>query len=194
MTVAAGAGVVADTETDTTRDTILATATDLVVSGGLTGFSMDELARRARVSKSSIYRRWSSRDDLIWDVCSQMRQLVADTDTGSLADDLTTLLSRLQEGLSSPRLSAIVIAVVDAAERDDDIAQLAAQVSRQGRQVLLRAIRRGIDRGELAPDTDPELVVELLVGAVVYRRYFKRVGRSRQEVETLVRTVTTALR
>jgi AcrR family transcriptional regulator len=191
--VASGTGVVADAAPDATRDTILAAATDLVVSGGLTGFSMDELARRARVSKSSIYRRWPSRDDLIRDVCSQMRDLVADADTGSLVDDLTTLLSRLQEGLSSPTLSAIVIAVIDAAERDDDIAELAAQVSRQSRQVLLRAIRRGIERGELAAGTDPELVVELLVGAVVYRRYFKRVGRSRVEVEALVRTVVTGL-
>ena len=155
-------------------DALLATATDLVVESGLHGFSMDELARRARVSKSTIYKRWPSRHELVVDVCSQVRDLGDAARTGDVALDVRAVLERLHQAFSSPRLSPVIVAATDAAERDPAIADLQRQVSARAHADLEDALRRGIDASQLDPGTDVELVAELLVGPLFYRRFFKR--------------------
>lgn len=173
---------------DRVGDHVIEATIALVAERGLNGFSMDDLARTAKVSKSSIYKRWRSRTELVRDVCRVAMEgaAVADTDTGSVASDLRGILASLSRALADERFSGVVVALADEAERDPEIAALVATLSRQGRRVVVEALRRGIDRGELSPDTDLDTTAVLLVGPVFHARYFRRRPLSPGELRGVV--------
>lgn len=160
---------------DPTGTAILSAATDLVVTSGLQGFSMDAIAQRARVSKATIYRRWPSRDDLILDVCAQLTAADPPPGTGVLSEDLRVIITDLSHLLNSP-LSQIMAALADRAERDDALNDLMRTVGARGRAHLIRVLSEGVERGELSADADPEQLADLLVGPLFYRRFFRRVS------------------
>jgi AcrR family transcriptional regulator len=168
---------------DPTTEAILATATELVVASGFHGFSMDAVAKQARVSKATIYRRWPSRDDLVLDVYAQLRAPVRSPDTGDVLEDLRIILSDLCALLDSP-LSPVMAALADGAERDEALDDLMRTVGSRSRAHLIRALSDGIERGELAAATEPHQLADLLVGPLFYRRFFRRVGVDpRQAIE-----------
>ena len=105
------------------RQRILATTLDLLVETGLGGLTVDEVARRSGVAKTTIYRHWSNRTDLIIAACSLMTDGDQEPpDAGSLEGDVTAVLSELAEVLATARWATILPSIVDAAERDSAIA------------------------------------------------------------------------
>ena len=84
-----------DPRVQRSRDAVLTTTFELLGESGVGGFTVDEVARRSGVAKTTIYRHWPSREALVIDACSRISDEQAVPDTGSLDGDLTAILSNI---------------------------------------------------------------------------------------------------
>ena len=120
---------------------------DALADAGYANLTMDDVARRARTSKACLYRRWSSRAELVADA---VRHLVPDsgdsTDTGDLRGDLIALLSAAAGVLNGPVGTALRGLLADTL-RDPELAE--ATRSRTGGSAperVMRILRRAAER------------------------------------------------
>jgi len=146
----------------------------LLSEGGIGGVSVDEVSRRSGVSKTTIYRHWPSRSALLLDACSKIGVRAEPPDSGSLAGDMSILAERLAEELSTGAWPAVLPSIIDAAERDPDIAQLHANLHAGFMRPFFEAIASASERGDLPKDRDSATMVAAIVGPLFYRRWFSK--------------------
>lgn len=150
---------------------ILEATLELIAERGIHEFRTDDVAARARVGKGAIYRRHPSKDDLVMaSVAALVDEEIVVPDTGSTRADLLALMREavaLYRGSLPGRLMPNLVSAM--AERPE-----LARVVRQGflirrRSALAEVLHRGVDRGDLRPDVDLELVLDVLGGPLFYR-------------------------
>jgi AcrR family transcriptional regulator len=140
-------------------------ALDLFADAGWAGFAMEAVARRAGVGKASLYLRWSSKEALLADAVTWLAT-VADADTGTLRGDLVELATQMLT-IYAGDTSRVALRLELEAAAIPGVAEHYAQM-RQAQVLAARAIvRRGIDRGEIAPDTSVTLLLDTLMGGAM---------------------------
>jgi AcrR family transcriptional regulator len=148
---------------------ILQAALELAGEVGVRALSMDEVAARAGVSKATIYRRWSSKEALVIDALRSAIDPVSAVDHGTLGDDLRHYLRDMADRMTAAR-GDVLPHLIEVACYDPAIRSSLDDWVRHRRAPLLAILERGVRRGELAADTDLELLLDLLIGPFVYRR------------------------
>lgn len=175
-------------------DAILAATLEVLAERGMEGLTVDGVAARAKVGKATIYRHWRSRAELVMDAMTSLPAPGPLVPTGDLRADLCTAFAGLQEVLGDPERSRLLAALVDAAERDPELAQLHIRHG-AGRRAPARAlVAAAVDRGELTPGTDPDLAVDLVAGTLMYRRLIRHQSVTPEVVEAVVDAVLAGLR
>jgi AcrR family transcriptional regulator len=149
---------------------VLTAALELLREGGVTGLSMDLLATRANVGKATIYRRWESKEHLVLDALRSAMEPIEAPDTGALRSDLEGLLERVFERFGSGHLSDVLPLLISAAAHDDALEASLEAYLHSRREPLLQVLERAVERGELAPDIDRDLFVEVVMGPALFRR------------------------
>jgi AcrR family transcriptional regulator len=171
---------------------MLDAALDLFIADGYEGMTMEGVAARAGVAKTTVYRRWPSKADLVVDAILALVADIATPDTGSVRDDLVALLTQLQRLMTETRAG-------------DVFPRMAAEVavgSAMGLTYLERVIRPrtdtvravltgGIERGELSAGSDVDLVVDMVVGPVILAKLTRRLSPrgSKARAERIVDTL-----
>jgi AcrR family transcriptional regulator len=147
-------------------------ALDLVQEVGLSAVSIDAIAARAGVGKATIYRRWPSKEDLVVDaIVINLTTAVHLEPTGDLREDLVTTLRRLREFMSDFRAGSIFPWLVGEVASGSDLGRRYAEaVILPRRQALARMISEARDRGELRPDLDIEVAVDMFTGPAFLRK------------------------
>jgi AcrR family transcriptional regulator len=142
------------------RDVLAAAVDELAVSG-YAALSFEAVAARAGVSRTTIYRRWPTKSDLVRAALLAMADEKADPPHG--ADVRADLVGLLRHRLAcfGGREVGLIRAML-AAHGDAEVAALARVVRERFMRPHVTAIERGIARGELPPGTDPQLVVDVL--------------------------------
>jgi AcrR family transcriptional regulator len=174
------------------KQAILQAAFELLGERGLGGTSMDAVADRAGVSKATIYRWWDSKELLAldavyaeWDTAS-----TAPRQTGALRGEMLALV-RPWAQLASAGPSARILAALVAMAKDDPEfgrayrAHFVEPRRAQAREVFARAIARG----EIAPDTDVEVAIDILWGPLYHRLFHGHAPLSDAFVRRSVDTV-----
>jgi AcrR family transcriptional regulator len=140
-----------------------------LIENGLGGLTMDGLARRAGVNKTTLYRRWGSKEAIVLEAMLERgEELVPIPDKGSLRDDLLTVAREIATSLATPESEAIVRA--GAGEGSDSRIAHAARAFWQVRFRLLgEMVERAIKRGEVPKATDPKPIVEGLLAGIYLR-------------------------
>jgi len=141
-------------------------ALDLFGEAGWAGFAMEAVARRAGVGKASLYLRWSSKEALLTDAVTLRMSRVADVDTGTLRGDLIELAVQMLDLYAGPDSRAALRLALEG----DAIPGVAEHYESVRRSQVLAAratVRRGIHRGELAPDTPVTLLLDTLAGGAM---------------------------
>jgi AcrR family transcriptional regulator len=158
---------------ETARQAILASAMDLLLDQGLHAMSMDDVARRAGVSKATIYRWWPSKERLAVDALAEEWAPSASThgrDTGTLRGDLLALMRPWVRQLRRRPYARVVAGLLAVAQTDAEFAELYRQHFMQPRRNTARDLLvRARDRGQIAADTDVDLALDLLYGPVYHR-------------------------
>jgi AcrR family transcriptional regulator len=139
---------------------------------GFSALTVEGVATRARVGKATIYRRWPSKLPLIVEAFGQLPGF-EDVDTGDLADDLKKMLRDYLQLFYTTPLAAVLPSLAGERAQNPELSELFDPVIRGRRQPLVRALERGVARGELPPDTDLELAADLIVGPIAVTLFFK---------------------
>ncbi|MDM4718287.1 TetR/AcrR family transcriptional regulator [Micromonospora sp. WMMA1363] len=157
--------------------------------------SIEAVARRAGVGKTAIYRRWSSKLDLVVEVVSAAAgRRFPLPDTGALRGDLEMVFLIMTRALGHPLAVQIVPDLLAEAARNPQIAQALQQVLRANqRDIGGQVVGRAIARGELAPGTDLDIAVDLIVGPLYWRLAVSRTPLEAADLPRLATAVAAAL-
>ncbi|WP_026356857.1 TetR/AcrR family transcriptional regulator [Mycobacterium sp. 141] len=147
------------------RERTLQATVELVALRGISGLRYEDVAERAGVSRTSVYRNWPQRGKLVSDALSAFAEdAVPMPDSGDIRADLVQFLVALVAAYSTPLGQALVQAL--GTTRDDpEVQQTVNDVFERRLSVLRRRLDRGRDRGEL-PDMDVHFLAEMLTGPV----------------------------
>jgi len=149
------------------RSAVLAATVDVLTEHGLAGTTVGAVARAAGVHETSVYRRWGTRENLILEALTEQLDVAMPVpDTGHVRDDLAAYFGTLARLLATAQGEALLRL---STERDNTLPdrRLPYWTERLERGAVM--VRRGVERGELAPDTDPGLVIEAISGALFTR-------------------------
>lgn len=173
-------------------EAILAATLELAGEVGINGMSMDDLAERAGVSKTTIYRRWTSKEQLVLDALRSAMGPLDDVDTGSLSDDLRAYLIELGERMWRGRMSDVLPHLIEVACHDEALQSRLDDYVQYRRAPMLAILERGLDRGELPADTDVDVLADVLIGPFVYRRLLTHAPLDADFVDRLLRVALPA--
>ncbi|MCW2797194.1 TetR/AcrR family transcriptional regulator [Nocardioides sp.] len=133
---------------------------------GWAGFTMDAVARRAGVGKSTVYLRWRDKDSLLTDAIEAHSSGIEEVDTGSLRSDLEQLAANLFRHYMDPIGWATVRLTVDAATASAALGMFGQRVARRHSESLFAIVGRAIERGEVPADFPTMTLFQCLYGAV----------------------------
>jgi AcrR family transcriptional regulator len=171
------------------KKAVLAATFQLLGEQGLGGASVDEVSKRSGVAKTTIYRHWPSRTALLIEACSSMGTRPQVPDTGSFKGDLTALVTHMAARLRGDRWATILPSIIDAAERDPEIASVHTRLHAGFMAPLYAVIERAQGKGEVAEALDPSEIVASVVGPLFYRRWFSRQPLDERFVGSIVEAV-----
>lgn len=156
------------------KEMVLAATFEMMMEAGFGGVSIDAVSKRSGVAKTTIYRHWPSRSALLMDACSKLGSRPEAPDTGSFRGDLEALTLNLAERLQSARWPSILPSIIDAAERNPELAALHSRLHAQLIGAFRTVIERAQQQGEAFPELDPSYLIASLMGPLFYRRWFSR--------------------
>jgi AcrR family transcriptional regulator len=156
------------------RRAIIDAAIESLVENGFGGTTIEAIAARSGAAKTTIYRHWPDRRAVLLAAVESIVPTAEAADTGSLRGDLTSFAHDLDRVLHATPTSALVPGLIEAAERDPELARALADFTAKRRQPIHAAVARAVTRGEAPAGTDPELVADLLLGPLFYRRLLSR--------------------
>jgi AcrR family transcriptional regulator len=174
---------------------VLRAAVEVLAEQGMPGFTIEAVANRAGASKATLYRRWSSRSELLIEAMDEFasRPLAVPT-TGHLRADLIELVRAAEALLRGRLFPRLMAAFIDAAEREPALQQLHAAITESRRQPVRQVLVQARLRGELPPTADLDLAIDMLAAPLFYGRFIAHRQLGDGYAETLVDHVLAALR
>ena len=171
------------------RQAVLNATADLVAEVGVERATIDEIASRSGVAKTTIYRHFASKQVLVVEAVHACIHIPVVTDTGSLRDDLISCFSGTTKASYDGRLGDMMLSLMDAAQRDPELGRLVRAQTDQRRRLATTVIERAVARGVLPADVDVDLLVTLLAGPLVYTKLVRRQRVTDELVAAVVDTV-----
>jgi AcrR family transcriptional regulator len=155
------------------RKVLVASAT-LMVERGAGNLSIEEVAARSGVAKTTIYRHWPDRSSLMIDTVRATIEHVGVPDTGTLRGDLDAYFGAMVRSDLDGGIGQLMPCLLEAASRDDEIEGVLDRLMDERRAVIERILRRAQARDELPDDLDMEIFVGTVVGPIVFRKVVQR--------------------
>jgi AcrR family transcriptional regulator len=160
-----------DPRVERSRMVILTAAVEELADCGYGGVTIESVADRAGVGKSTIYRHWPDKLALIADAFETFHeQMVPDLGDLPVRESVALLLQHVAEVVVDSTFSRCIPALIEGAERDHRVREFHHRYSTERRQALVDLIARGVRKGEISGGVDPELATTSLLGAIFYRR------------------------
>ncbi|MFB7086437.1 TetR/AcrR family transcriptional regulator [Streptomyces sp. NPDC056296] len=156
---------------------ILAATRAALVDLGWSKLTLGDVATRAGVAKTTLYRRWAGKNELVVDAVAELFDELRLPDRGSLAADIEGVVLQFAAILARPEAKSGLMAVVAESTRDDALRErIRASIVERQKRLVLEGRARAQARGELPPETDPaeaartaDLIFDVVAGAVVHR-------------------------
>ena len=143
---------------------------ELLSADGYSKLTIESIANRAGVGKTTIYRRWPSKGPLVSEVISGLIHLGPMVDTGDTRKDLAIFLKAVLTAMSQPLVGGTIPGLANDMGSDPALAEPFRQfIIAPKRQRVNAILDRAVSRGEIDEDVDRELVMDLLVGPILWR-------------------------
>jgi AcrR family transcriptional regulator len=155
------------------EEEILDATVTVVAELGYDRLTMDAVATAAKASKATLYRRWTSKAELVVDAISRAKgcPMPDDVDTGSLRGDLISM-SCGDGGFTDELPMSVIAGLITALHRDDDLQKAFRERFLAPRlQLISKVYERAVERGEIAPGVDIELLSVTLPAVIVHHAY-----------------------
>ncbi|MGV9456851.1 TetR/AcrR family transcriptional regulator [Streptomyces sp. NPDC003635] len=152
------------------RAAVLRAAGDSLAEGGFAQLDLADIARRAEVGKTTVYRRWGTVTGLVADLLMDMaEQSLPRTETGSLLGDLKANARLVQRTLADPRQGALFKAVIAAATCEPRTAEALHRFYDIRVEEWAPCVQQAVDRGDLPEGTDAHEVIRAVSAPLYYR-------------------------
>ena len=154
------------------RDAVRQATLAELAAHGFRGLTVENVADRSGVHKTTVYRRWGNVEGLIADALELARDEPWPVpDTGSLRDDLRGVARLVQSGFADPELGPVSSAFVAAAMQSAEAAEALHDFFRARHEQSARVVRRAVERGELPATVDAHELIRLAVAPIYYRLF-----------------------
>ncbi|WP_143174226.1 TetR/AcrR family transcriptional regulator [Streptoalloteichus hindustanus] len=175
---------------------VRAATVDLLNEVGYAALTLEAVAVRAGTSKPALRRRWRGRQHLVVDALAATVGTSPTPDTGCTHCDLIAGIQTLTEAFTTKIGRRVLPALVADLADDPELAEtFLNRYFHPRRATTAEALRRGIERGDLSPDTDIDLLLDMLASTTYYRVLFGHLpvteGLAKQVVETILAGVAT---
>ncbi len=151
------------------RDAVLTATLEQVTEHGIEGLTIGDVAARAGVAETTIYRRWGTRTALIADAVTELAAVGNPVpDTGSLRSDLTVLAGQVSDLISRPGMARLVGTTV-ALSSDPEVDAARRRFWNDRFERSSQVITEAVARGELPATVDPRAVLETLSAPLYFR-------------------------
>ena len=146
---------------------ILAAATDLFYSRGINSVGVELVAERAGTTKTALYRRWSSKADLVHEAAFPAAPTALTTPEGDIAGDVRAMIAAARDVFTSPLVRAALPGLIADMAADPDL-----NTRVMGRfigvfDVVRERLVHAVERGEVHSDVDPGRLIEVIGGATL---------------------------
>ena len=150
---------------------IVRAALEVLVTEGYRGLTMEKVRERSGVGKATLYRRHGSKEELVRAVVEHLHQdLPVPEDTGSLAGDFEAVARTAVANAQSTRFATFMPRVLADVAHIPELRAIFYDALVQPRRDTLEAIvRRAVERGEIRPDVDVELAIDVIAGPMIYK-------------------------
>lgn len=165
-----------------------------LLESGVDGVTLDSVAARSGVAKSTLYRHFGSKEALI---ATAARGCVTEhptPDTGDLAEDLAFLFGRFEESDEAQRFPDLLPMLIDAGNRDPELREVVQEVLEERSRPLRTVLQLAQLRGEIGRDLDLDTAIAMVVGPLSHRRLVERREVTPEFKRTVVLGAVTALR
>jgi AcrR family transcriptional regulator len=182
-----------DGRAERSKQAILDATRELMnAEGGVRTLTVESVAARSGVAKTTIYRRWRDKWELALDavMIDMLPRFANPVDVGDTRKELFTFLDSVTKLWASPPYGPAMQGLVSEIATEPELARVYRErVVEPRREQLRPVIERGIARGDLRPDTDFRLAHELLVGPILYRLLLSGPPLNRKLTTSLVDAV-----
>jgi AcrR family transcriptional regulator len=180
---------------------ILAATREALVELGWSGLTLGDVAARAGVAKTTLYRRWAGKNELVVDAVAELFDELRLPDRGSLAADVEGVVLQFAAILARPEARSGLMAVVAEATRDEALRErIRTSIVDRQKRLVLEGRSRAQQRGELPPQDDPaeaartaDLIFDMVAGAVVHRTLVSAEPADEEWVRGLTRVLLLGL-
>lgn len=181
---------------ETAERAIIEATLDLIAADGLAAVSIEGVAAKAGVGKTTIYRRWPNKEALICDAAASLKAPLPELPGRSVREDLLLLARTMQARPGTDRTARLLSCLHSEAYRYPELAARYKQTVIEPRREAVRAVlRRGVQSGELRDDLDIDTMLVLFTAPLLYRTLARSDDIPTGDLaETVVDTVLAGLR
>ena len=155
---------------EASHQAIIQATLELLIEAGYGSLTMEAVRARAGVGKATIYRRWSSKEELVRDAIVFLHDEFETPDTGSLRGDYEALAQVVRASASRGGAASLMPRLLGESVNDPELfAIFRAHLVEPRRAALRTVLERAIARGEIRAGIDLELIIDLFAGPAVYR-------------------------
>ena len=156
-----------------TRHAVLAAAREVLLDEGWEGVTLGRVAERSGYARTTLYRHWPQRLDLLRDLIREEARLAHTTPMGDLRDDLVAELEAFRVAVTSTGLGRVMIAIGQQARDDAELADLNRSIRAEGARVLEAMVVDAVAACDLPRGLRADTAVAQLVGPVLFRYLFE---------------------
>lgn len=172
----------------------LDTTVELLLESGVEGVTLDEVAARSGVAKSTLYRHFGSREDLIVKAARGCVVEHPTPDTGSLATDLEFLFDHFGKVEAQRKVTELLSMLIESSRWDPAMEELRDQALAERRRPIRTVLQLAQHRGEIGPHLDLDSAVAMVVGPFTYRRMVERREVTPELVDMVLHGAVAALK
>ncbi len=173
---------------------MLDAAGEVLLADGVPGFNVDEVARRSGVAKTTIYRHFPSRNELLIAALDRVLQVPATPDTGTLRGDVREFLEVVLPIFADTAVRALFFDLWSAGTRDPELDRLQKEMMAGRAGPTMTIYRRGIERGEIAPDIDYPTALEIIEGPFIVRSLARPESLEEVDLDALTERIVAQLK
>jgi AcrR family transcriptional regulator len=169
---------------------ILDATADLLASHGYAGLTVEAVASRSGVAKSTIYRRWPGKDELVLDAINAIKGPITEILPGSVRDQLLYLAERVRVSWFDTRMGRLMSRLAAEGVEQPEVYRSFRDKIVAPRQAVMRSVlERGVHEGLIRDDVPLQAVIDLIVSPVVAAALTHRGKVTREQMVFVIDTV-----
>lgn len=179
-------GCVSDPRIERTRAAVLEAGVAILFDKGPAAVTHAAVASDARVSRTTVYKHWPERRDLLVDVLDQIEPHKRVEPSGDVRADMRLMGRQMAAAFEDQQLSRVFSALLAQAQWDDETSQAQQSLINAGMADIAVVLDAAVEAGQLPPGIDPLRMAGRLIGPIFFAALIARRPLSTDEVDALV--------